>query len=161
MILTNYDFYDIYWCIVLLRSEFQNGINRDYNHNVIKAIKNTIEAGQKNEIVEINSIRSVLSEIEELHNTDKWNWIHTKNVYTYGVRFIKDDLSYQILSACLDELLCCLTAPNTEQLCDLTDALHNVPIILADQKKHIKKRITREISYYRKKWNKTFLKNLI
>ncbi|MBP3555129.1 MAG: hypothetical protein J6K63_05740 [Clostridia bacterium] len=156
MLLTNYDFYDIYWSIVLMRSD---GLGYDYA--VSKAIKDTIDAEQKDNIVEFNKIRSVLSDIQELKEYEKWRWILTKNVYTYGVKIIKDDFAYQVLSAMFEELLDSLKEPNEERINDLKIALHNIPIILADEHKRVKKRITREISSYRNKWNKYFLKNLV
>ncbi len=156
MLLTNYDFYDIYWSIVLMRSD---GLGYDYA--VSKAIKDTIDAEQKDNIVEFNKIRSVLSDIQELKEYKKWQWILTKNVYTYGVKIIKDDFAYQILSAMFEELLDSLKEPNEERINDLKIALHNIPIILADERKRIKKHIAREISFYRNKWNKHFLEKLI
>ena len=156
MLLTNYDFYDIYWSIVLMRSD---GLGYDYA--VSKAIKDTIDAEQKDNIVELNKIRSVLSDIQELKEYKKWQWILTKNVYTYGVKIIKDDFAYQILSAMFEELLDSLKEPNEERINDLKIALHNIPIILADERKRIKKHIAREISFYRNKWNKHFLEKLI
>lgn len=156
MLLTNYDFYDIYWSIVLMRSD---GLGYDYA--VSKAIKDTIDAEQKDNIVELNKIRNVLSDIQELKEYKKWQWILTKNVYTYGVKIIKDDFAYQILSAMFEELLDSLKEPNEERINDLKIALHNIPIILADERKRIKKHIAREISFYRNKWNKHFLEKLI
>ena len=156
MLLTNYDFYDIYWSIVLMRSD---GLGDGYP--VAKAIKDTIDAKQVDNVIEFNKIRSVLSNITELNEYKKWEWRFVKNVYTYGVEVVKDEFSYQILSAMFEELLNCLKEPNEEQINDLKDALHNIPIILAEEKKHIKKHIVREIAHYRAKWNKYFLKNCL
>ena len=156
MLLTNYDLYDIYWSVVLMRSD-----GLQYDSAVSKAIKDVIDAEQKNSVVEMNIIRNALSDVKELNRSKKWQWIYTKNVYTYGVKVIKDDFSYQILSAMLEELLSCSKEPNEERNSDLKDALHNIPIVLAEETKHAKKRIAREISVYRSKWNKLFLKSLI
>ena len=60
-----------------------------------------------------------------------------------------------------EELLSCLKESNESRSYDLKDALHNIPVILAEGDKHSKKRIAREISFYRSKWNKHFLKSLI
>ena len=60
-----------------------------------------------------------------------------------------------------EELLDCLKEPDEEQINDLKDALHNIPIILAEERKYTKKHIVREIVRYRVKWNKYFLKNLL
>ena len=156
MLLTNYDFYDIYWSIVLMRS---NGLGYDYA--VAKAIKDTVDAEQKDNLVEFNKIRLVLSDVKELKEDIKWQWIFTQNVYTYGVKIIKNEFAYQILSAMFEELLECLKSPNEEKIDDLKDALHNIPVILAENRKHFKKHILRQISVYRRKWNKQFLKSLI
>ena len=156
MLLTNYDFYDIYWSIALMRS---NGLGYDYA--VSKSIKDVIDTEQKDNVVEINTIRNILSEVNELKKYEEWQWIYTKNVYTYGVKIIKDDFAYQILSAMFEELLSCLKEPDEGRIYDLKDALHNIPVILAEGNKHSKKRIAREISFYRSKWNKHFLKSLI
>ena len=156
MLLSNYDFYDIHWSIVLMRS---NSLKYDYA--VSKAIKDVIDTKQKDNTVKMNIIRNILSEVNELKEYEEWQWIQIKNVYTYGVKIIKDDFAYQILSVMFEELLNCLKEPNEEQINDLKDALHNIPIILAEEKKHIKKHIVREIAHYRAKWNKYFLKNCL
>ena len=156
MLLTNYDFYDIYWSIVLMRS---NGL--EYDYAVSKAIKDVIDTKQKDNVVEMNTIRNILSDVNELKEYEEWQWIYTKNVYTYGVKIIKDDFAYQILSAMFEELLSCLKDPHEGRIDDLKVALHNIPIILAEGNKHSKKRIAREISFYRNNWNKHFLKSLI
>ena len=157
MLLTNYDCYDIYWSIVLLRADDKF----EYDFAVIKAMKDTIDDKQEDNAVEWNIVRNALSKIAELQDDPKWEWIFTKNVYTYGVRIIKAPLPYQILSAAFDEMMTCLKQPVAEQLYDLKDALHNVPIILAEQGKRAEKQILREISNYRKKWNRSFLKSVL
>ena len=156
MLLSNYDFYDIYWSIVLVRS---NSLKYDYA--VSKAIKDVIDTKQKDNTVEMNIIRNILSEVNELKEYEEWQWIQIKNVYTYGVKIIKDDFAYQILSVMFEELLNCLKESNADRIYDLKDALHNIPVILVDENKHSKKRIALEISFYRRKWNKHFLKGLI
>ena len=156
MMLTNYDLHDIYWSIVLMRSD-----SSEHDRAVVSAIKCTVDAEQEDNTIESNKIRNILSEIKELKNFEKWQWIYTQNVYTYGIKIIKDEFAYQILSDILGELLTCLNEPNGQQAYDLKDAIHNVPIILAEENKHMKKNIAREILPYRNKWNKCFLKKLI
>ena len=156
MLLTNYDFYDIYWSIVLMRSD---GLGYDYA--VATIIKSMIDTEQKDGIVEFNIIRNALSEVKELEKYQKWQWIFTKNVYTYGVKIMEDDLAYQILSSVFAELLACLNEPNEQQINDLKVAVHNIPIILAENDKYLKKHIVREILSYRSKWNKSFLKQFV
>ena len=67
MLLTNYDFYDIYWSIVLMRSD---GLGYDYA--VSKAIKDVIDTEQKDNVVEMNIIRNILSDVRELKELKKW-----------------------------------------------------------------------------------------
>ena len=114
MLLSNYDFYDIYWSIVLMRSH-----SLKYDYAVSKAIKDVIDTKQKNNTVEMNIIRNILSEVNELKEYEEWQWIQIKNVYTYGVKIIKDDFAYQILSVMFEELLNCLKEPNADRIYDL------------------------------------------
>ena len=49
-----------------------------------------------------------------------------------------------------------------DRIYDLADALHNIPLILAEGKKDQFRVIKRMISYaYRPKWNKDFLRGLL
>ena len=132
-----------------------------YDYAVSKAIKDVIDTKQKDNTVEMNIIRNILSEVNELKEYEEWQWIQIKNVYTYGVKVIKDNFAYQILSTIFDELLSCLKESNEDRIYDLKDALHNIPIILVEDGKQIKKHIAREIACYRNKWNKDFLKKLL
>ena len=70
MLLTNYDFYDIYWSIVLMRS---NGL--EYDHAVSKAIKDVIDTKQKDNVVEMNTIRNILSDVNELKEYEEWQCV--------------------------------------------------------------------------------------
>ena len=151
MLLTNFDFYDMYWSIVLLGPD---------DHATVQAIKDTIDAEQNDNVVATNRIRHALSNVEHLKEAQKWQWIYTNNVYTYGLKIMKDEFAYQVLSALFDELLDCLHESNQERLNDLK-SLHVIPIILAEGDRHAKKHLARLIAFYRKKWNKLFLKGLI
>ena len=55
-----------------------------------------------------------------------------------------------------------ITVGNAERIYDLADALHNIPLILAEGKKDQLRVIKQMISYvYRPKWNKDFLRGLL
>ena len=110
-----------------------------------------------------NAIRSCLGNIPEL-DREKWFFVDTPNVYTYMPPVMKDETSYAILSACLEEMQEVMRLGDTDRICDLADALHNIPLILAGGKgkKDMLRAVKREISYvYRSKWNKDFLKPLL
>ncbi len=154
MLLIHYDFYDIYAVLVRLRFD----TDEPCKAQIIDKIKELINAPQKDNIVEFNLVRRALAEIPSL-DREKWAWVFVNNVYTYGECIIEDALCYEILSSGFAELSLCVQKPNhQEQLFDLTDALHNVPTLLADGCKNIKKAIRIEVSAYRKKWNPDFLR---
>lgn len=154
MLLSKYDFYDIY--AVLLRLRFYT--DEPCTKEIVEKISALIDTPQKGNIVAPNLVRRTLSEIPAL-DREVWRWVFVNNVYTYGECIIKDVLCYEILSAAFAELSLCVQQTNhQEQLFDLTDALHNVAILLADGCKNMKKAIRIEISIYRKKWNPDFLR---
>ena len=161
MLLTNHDLHDLHAVFMILRAH-PSGHG---NEAAVRAIKEIIDAPQTDNTVPPNILRSGLSAISSL-DRDIWYFIDTQNVYTYGTAVIKDGRTYAILSACLAEMLTVLTEGNSERASDLANALHNVPIILAEGKRNrpraVKRDITREISYaYRPKWNKDFLREIL
>lgn len=152
MLMLNFDFYDIYAVLILFRAvplHSQNVI-------ITKTLKTLIEAPQNDNTMGDNIVRSALAELEDI-DRDHYNWVFAKNIYTYGHKIIKEETAYQILAVGFSELLKCLDNENFDQFKDLADALHNVPIILAEQTKCVKRLIKKEISWYRKKWDKNFL----
>ena len=161
MLLTNHDLHDLHAVLVILRTHPSD----PGSEAAVKAVKEIIDAPQADNTVPPNVIRSKLSSIPSL-DRDIWYFIDTQNLYTYGTVIIKDERVYAILSVCLSEMLTALSEQNPERVSDLADALHNIPIILAEGKRNrpraVKRDITREISYcYRSKWNKDFLKALL
>ena len=156
MLMLNFDFYDMYAVLVAFRANPRCVQNTAITKSVISAI----ETPQKDNTIEDNSIRKALAGLEDI-DQNFYRWIHTKNIYTYGHRIIKDALAYQIMTVSFSELLRCLNNGNFDQFQDLADALHNVPIILADKTRNTKRLIKKEISWYRKKWDKSFLKEFI
>jgi len=154
MLLVKYDFYDMHWAIVMVRFKPLY----EYNYEIASRIKDIIDAPQADNLVDINVIRKSLSEIAPIHNTDEWYWVAKENVYVYGQEIIDDPLAYQILSEGFGELLRCLKEQDENRIFAIADALHNIPIIFAENDKHIKRKIKFEISTYRRKWNRSFLK---
>ena len=156
MFLTNYDLYDLYAVFVLIRAYPTDRANT----LAVDAVKEILDAPQA-QFGSANAIRSRLGNIPEL-DREKWFFIDTPNVYTWMPPILKDEKSYSILSACLEEMQKAMRSGNTDRIYDLADALHNIPLILAEGKKDQFRAIHRMISYvYRPKWNKNFLTGLL
>ncbi len=157
MLLTNQDFHDLHAVFVLLRAYPAE----ETNEIAVRAIQEIIDTPQKDNCIAPNLIRNQLSSISVL-DREKWYFIDTPNVYTWGTAIVKDERAYAILSVCLDEMLLAMQEGNQDRITDLADALHNVPIILAAGGKTMLRDVKREISYvYRPKWNGAFLKSLL
>ena len=156
MLLLNFDFYDIYAVLISFRNDPSNA----FNEKIAKIIKALIESPQVDNIIESNIIRRSLAEIENL-DIEKFDWIKTNNVYTYGQKVIKEEIAYHILAKGFAELLLCLQDENYKRFEALADALHNVPIILSEKPKNCLKLIKIEIFTYRKMWSDSFLKDII
>lgn len=157
MLLTNYDFHDIYRALTMFRLKPLYG----HNHEIAKQIKNIIDTPQTDDFVDVNVIRRALSNIASITEIQEWRWVTNENLQADGVKTVHNQAAYRILSESFDELLLCLKEQNEEQIYDLSDALHNVPCILADNNKNFEDKIAVEISVYRKKWNFSFLRNTL
>ena len=156
MLLTNYDLYDLYAVFLLIRAYPSDQANA----LAVAAVKEIVDAPQ-GQLGRTNAIRTCLGNIPEL-DREKWFFIDTPNVYTWMPPILKDEKSYAILSACLEEMQKAMRSGNTDRIYDLADALHNIPLILAEGKKDQFRAIKQMISYaYRPKWNKNFLTGLL
>ena len=111
MLLSPYDFHDIYAVFLLLRA-----YPTDPSHILaVAAVKDIIDAPQSDNCVLANIIRNKLSEIPSL-DREKWYFIDTPNVYTWMYPLVREELAYAILSACLDEMLIALNEKDAEAL---------------------------------------------
>ncbi len=156
MLLLNYDFFDIY--AVLL--SFRNDPSNAFNEKIAKKVKTLLDSPQVDNTIESNIIRRSLAKIENF-DIEQFAWIKTNNVYTYGVKVIKEENAYHILSDGFAELLVCLKDKDYNRFEAVADALHNIPIIITENPQNCSKQIKAEISTYRKAWNKSFLKDFI
>ena len=156
MYLTPYDLHDIYAVLLLIRAYPAH----PDNPAVVTTVKEVVDAPTGN-FSRANATRSCLGRIPEL-DREHWFFVDTQNVYTYIPPIIRDETIYAILSACLDEMREALSTGDQARIYDLADAIHNIPIILAEGKKDMLEAVKREISYvYRSKWNKDFLQALL
>lgn len=150
MKMTNYDFYDLYTVILCVRAkpDDRNLIP------VLKEIVSFIDKPQSGNGIEDNNIRKVIRSCHA-EETEYLSFAKTYNVYTAGVRIMKNDTYYRILSKLFNELILSLEE-GKERTSLAADCFHNIPLILADEKKP-EKRINAEIKDYCKKYNTGFL----
>lgn len=147
MLLINYDLYDIYAILCVIRLYPM----ASENEKIVQALLDIIKAKQTDNCIMDNIVRRTLASMD-LYD-EHWEWIKTFNTYSYGVRIIKDIEKYNMLFNLLAELSDSIASKNKDRIYDCADALHNVPIILADGKKKIKRQILLEIESYAHKWN--------
>lgn len=147
MLLTNYDLYDI--CSVICSIRFFPMAKE--NAEIVQKLINVINTEQIDNCIIDNAVRRRLTAVR-FSDSEHWEWIKTLNAYSYGMRVIKNSEKYNILVNLLSELSYSIDSNNKGRIYDCADALHNVPIILADEKKNIKKQILMEIKNYSQKW---------
>lgn len=156
MLLTNYDFYDIYSILIAIRFKPQN----EYNAEIVRSVIDIFSSPQKGNNVDSNIVRKKIREIEGL-DRDLFEFAFVDNIYTYGIRIIKEDYSYSFLKNAFDKLLKCINDGDCSQVYALADALHNVPIFLSDGCKNLKKALRIEFSDYYKKYGTDLQKELL
>ena len=151
MYLINYDFYDIYALIVFFRSWPDRFLH--YKPAVQKII-DYIEKPTESNGLEYNNIRRILKEYYD--ENDKFiSWVKVENAYTAHIWIIKKESHYGILLKIFYEML--ENYADKDGFYSLCDAVHNIPLVLADAPKP-KEAIEFEIKEYRKKYNGLFLK---
>lgn len=151
MLLISYDFYDIHAILTWIRAN----PSAPYHADAIKSIYEILSSPQIDNHVDINMIRKKLRTVSGIESAEL-EWIYVDNIYTYGWKIIKDDFCYSFLAKGFQKLLTYASNGNYEQLKDLADALHNVPIFFADGCKNFKKAIKIQFAYY----NDTYQTNL-
>ena len=139
MLLTNYEFHDIHYILILLRAY----PNEAYNEHIIRSVIRVLSEPQ----------------IDILEN-ESFRWICTDNVYTYGLTVIHNEFCYSFLEKAFKKLLECSEKEDYTQLCDLADALHNTPILLSENFKNFKKETKIEFAHYNRTYKTNLLKDL-
>lgn len=151
MLLLNYDLHDIHFILTMVR--FMPAA--PYNERIIESVLEVLTAPQTDDTIDDNIIRKKLRTVESLLKDD-FPWVYVDNIYTYGIRIIKDDACYIILTNGFKKMLELVSLGELQRLKDLADALHNIPIIFAEGCEKIKKTAKNEFLYY----NKTYKTNL-
>ena len=156
MLLTNYDFYDIYSILIAIRLKPQNECNAE----IVRSVIGIFTSPQKRDNVDTNVVRKKIREIYNL-DRDLFKFAFVDNIYTYGIRFIKEGYPYSFLKNAFDKLLKCINDGDYNKVSALADALHNVPIFLSDGCKNLKKALRIEFSNYDKKYGTDLRKELL
>ena len=155
MLLTNYEFHDIHYILILLRAY----PNEAYNEHIIRSVIRVLSEPQIDNSVDTNIIRKELRKTDTLKN-ESFRWICTDNVYTYGLTVIHNEFCYSFLEKAFKKLLECSEKEDYTQLCDLADALHNTPILLSENSKNFKKETKIEFAHYNRTYKTNLLKDL-
>ena len=92
MILSNYDFHDIYSILTMLRAKPE----KEYNTQIIESVLKILSEPQIDNTVDDNIIRKQLRSIDSL-DKEYFRWVYVDNIYTYGLKFIKEDFYYSFL----------------------------------------------------------------
>ncbi len=148
-----YDLYDLHSIFIGVRTSPHNEINIEIMSRVIGVLKNRFNDDG------INQFRIALRPINSLDREGLYRFTLIDNVYCYfPLPFLKDEKIYLLLIKACEHLLKAICEKNEEKIYDLADCLHNLPIIIAENKYSIPKKYWKnEVQYYRSKWEKDFL----
>ena len=84
LLMTNYDFYDIYAILIAIRFKPQN----ECNAKIVQSVIDIISAPQNGNDVDSNIVRKKIRETDNL-DRDLFKFAFVDNIYTYGIRSIK------------------------------------------------------------------------
>ena len=143
MLLLNYDFYDVHSILTTLRAKPE----KEYNIQIIKSVLQILSKPQIDSSIDDNVIRKQLRSINSL-DKDCFRWVYVDNIYTYGVKVIKNESYYSFLEKGFLKLLECAKNQDYKQLETLADALHNIPIFFAEGCKNFKKAVKIQFAQY-------------
>lgn len=150
MLLTNYDFYDLHALLVFFR-QFPKRVG-SYKEPLQEIIDH-LEAPADLNYIECNYVRKRLMPYIQPEDY-ALEWAKTENTYVANIRVIKQQSRYKALAAIFREIV--LSLDDEQKLNLLCDAVHNIPLLLADEK-HPNRAIKEMIKPYQKKYNSQFL----
>lgn len=150
MYLLNYDFCDLHYIFVLIRSDPETISMAAALEEIAAYIARPDDT---NGIAE-NTVRRLLQK-HYGRNDKRFQWVYVENYYTAYTAVVKEQAYYAILSAVLSELFAALRE-NAERARLAADAVHNIPLLLFDSK-NPRKAIERGIREYRETCHRDFL----
>lgn len=144
--LVSFDLHDLHAILVNIRAYPEYELNEEIIKNIIGAIKQSKDNDQ------FNQIRTALKRLPI--NKSEYAFVFCENVYSYIGGFIKNQRIYELLCYMLEELYNVIKSKNVEQIVDLADAIHNVPLIFSENSfKHLTRFWKYNIRPYQKKWD--------
>ena len=147
--INKYDLYDMSAALTNIRSDIQSDINTE----LLKAMIDVLNGSE----CEDNQIRKVLSTVKGIKE-DKWYYVFVQNVYV-NHSYLKDPNIYDILKKVMLNLQKLLLEKSYDRAYDLTDSIHCLPDIIADNNFIIPASYWKNyIRIYRMKWDKSFLR---
>ena len=142
--ITQNELYDLSFVISLIRSEIDNPNNVIVLKNILLLLENT------KELTGNNQIRKQLSQISQLN--EKWEFIRHENYYVRTLIFKNEKVHNELLKN-LTDLYFLLKSKKFQQAYDLSDALHMLPEVIADNKGRIPNSYYKAFkNSYKKKW---------
>ncbi len=154
MCLLCYDFYDLHRVFLNIRLEPLAAENTA----VVKRLRQVL-ASLPDDHAEDNRIRRALAAVLS-PELERWQWVFVNNIYTYHGFIQKEPVVYAVLCQAVAELELCIKEGNEARVVDLADALHNLPLYFAKERRGLKRQIRRDAAGYRKKWNARFLADI-
>ena len=155
MLLINYDFHDIHNILIALR-EYPK---KTFNTQIIESVIQVLSDPQIDNTIEDNIIRKKLRTIQTI-DKEWFRWTYVDNIYTYGEMIIHDEFCYYFLEKAFMKLLECSKNEDYQKLEELSNALHNIPIVFAENFKSFKKVAKIEFHRYNKIYKSDLLKEL-
>ena len=143
------DLHDISAAFTRIRSDIE------YEKN-IAILQSMTEVLAINDAYETNQIRNAIAKLPDL-DREKWRYVFHQNLYVYDA-ILKDPALINLLLSACNGLISALHSKNFELAYDLTDAIHCLPSIIAENKFVVPKSYWKtHIQVYRNKWDKNFL----
>ncbi|MBP3300206.1 MAG: hypothetical protein J6M34_01725 [Clostridia bacterium] len=149
--MTEYDLYDLAAIYLIIREK----PNEQEYSEVLSSVCRVLSDIENYRYV--NALRIELAKIQTLKNKELFRFVFTENVYTHFHGVLKDERVFLTLLEATKQLSEAIrTSP--EKAVALADALHNLPVNIADNNFQIPDDFwNREVSYYRDQWDKNFL----
>lgn len=151
--LSVYELYDLHFILIAIRSNPDSSLNKDIVLSVMSVLNDRAKCD------ETNQFRRSLQSIDSIKRNSVYSFVFTENVYSYyPLPFLTDEKIYAVLLAAFKELLSVLREGKKERIVDLSDCLHNLPIIIVDNYYSIPNSFWKTVvKFYRAKWNNNFL----
>ena len=143
--LSVYDLYDLHAILVRIRFSPDDAINYDIMLKVMDVLTNNRDN------FDPNQFRLAIQSVNGLRNNNLYDFAYVENKYSYfPLSPLKDEKIYSVLVRACEEMLCVIEEHNKEHILDLSDCLHNLPLLIVEHHLTIPESYwNNEIKYYR------------